>query len=139
MATVQDTRSLLQRTLADLQMYTDELEQGVAGYAATADQSATAAANTAVTVTLAAPEAENQWALAMIAWSYSEAPVAGQITVAVEGVDTVFDLDLGTSAGPGMYQFSPPLLCGDATEVTVTLGAGGGTAVGKLNVHAGEV
>jgi hypothetical protein len=129
-----DTRTRLQEALDELH----ELEDLERGYAAATAHTETAAADTAVTITLAAPGEGMQHALAAVFWSYDTAPTAGQLTVSAGG-SPVFDLDLGTSAGPGFYQFVPPLLAGDNAALEVTLGAGGGTAVGKLNIHAGTV
>jgi hypothetical protein len=103
-----------------------------------ADRVSAAAANTdtdtnaAAVVTLAAPT-RGRKAVAYVVWSYSAAPTGGRLTMA-SGADTFFDIDI-TAAGPGALK-PVPLPGEDATSIVVTLAAGGGGVVGKLNAYA---
>lgn len=91
----------------------------------------TAAANTAVVVTLAAVAGYRHY-LAEIIWSYDGEPTGGRLTVSgIEGDDV--DVDI-TAAGPGPL-FLAPLAGEVGAAVVVTLAAGGASVVGKLNVH----
>jgi len=99
---------------------------------ATTPQNATAAVNTAVTITVAGV-AGASIRLAMLSWSYSAAPTAGRVTVQ-DGATTVLDLDVGVSGfdqvplPPGGIKMSVGNSC------VVTLAAAGAAVIGKLNV-----
>lgn len=91
-------------------------------------------------VTLAAPVAQGAnstlWnVVRKIHYSYSAAPTGGGLTIA-EGALTLFQLDI-TGSGYGTVDFSPALQQPTAnTPLTITLLAGGGSVVSKLNVEA---
>jgi hypothetical protein len=92
---------------------------------------ATAAANTAVVVTLAAV-AGYRHHVPQVIWSYSAAPTGGRLSVS--GLDDTQTLDFDiTAGGPGAILF-PPLVGKVNTAVVITLAAGSGAVVGKLNV-----
>lgn len=95
---------------------------------------ATAAANTAVTITYAASGAQvnRPHAIRGLVWSYSGGTPVGSLTI-TEGGTTVFSIDI-TSEGPGFINW--PLGAGTSSniELAVTLAAGGSDIVGKLNV-----
>jgi hypothetical protein len=93
---------------------------------------ATAAANTAVTVTLAAVAGESH-RLTYLAYSYSASPTGGQITI-TDGGTTIFDLDVTSSWE--VFESLPPggIKCSTNSAVVLTLAAGGAGIVGKLNV-----
>jgi hypothetical protein len=88
------------------------------------------AANTAAIITIAGV-AGRKHILHQVQWSYSAAPVAGRLTVTVNAI-TVFDVDV-ISGGPG--GFGLEIAGGTNQAVVITLAAGGGTTVGKLNVQ----
>ena len=91
---------------------------------------ATAAANTAVVITLAAQTGYRHYLVQLI-WSYSATPTGGRVTITgLKGDD--YDWDI-TAAGPGPANF-PPIAGDVSTAVVVTLAAGSGAVVGKLNV-----
>ena len=91
---------------------------------------ATAAANTSVAITIAAVANRKHW-VHNVQWSYSENPIGGRLTVTSAGV-TKFDVDI-TTGGPG--GFSLEIVGGTNEQVVVTLAAGSGTCVGKLNIQ----
>lgn len=88
-------------------------------------------ANTAAVVTLAAT-AGWAWIVERIVWSYSATPTGGRLTI-VETETTVLDIDI-TSGGPGPFEVGEEYSAGAA--VVITLAAGSGSVVGKLNVKA---
>lgn len=88
------------------------------------------AANTAAIVTLAATAGKQHLVLGC-QWSYSTSPTGGRLTVTVNAV-TKFDIDI-TAGGPGGFNFSIP--GGTNQAVVITLAAGSGACVGKLNVQ----
>ena len=95
-------------------------------------QSGTAAANTAVTVTITGVAGQTI-RINALSGSYSAAPTAGTVTVVVNGV-TIFQADI-TAAGI----FSAPLpdgglICQAGQNAVVTLAAAGAAVVGRLNV-----
>lgn len=97
------------------------------------NESATAAADTAVVITLAAVPGVRHIVHAM-QWSYSATPTGGRLTVT--GLkDDDWDIDITTSI-PGGY--NSPLVGEINTAVVVTLAAGSGTVVGKLNIQRTE-
>lgn len=91
------------------------------------------AANTAAIITLAAV-ADKRHHIAQIIYSYSGAPAGGRLSITDGGV-TVFDQDITSGGSLGPLQFSNPLRFAVNSAVVITLAAGGGTVVGKLNVH----
>lgn len=92
---------------------------------------ATAAANTAVATTYTGVAGQRH-RLTYVAYSYNPAPTTGRLTV-TDGGATIFDLDLPAAVDreiplpPGGLQGSAGL------DMVITLAAGGGTSVGKLN------
>lgn len=95
-----------------------------------AGNTATAAADTVVTKTISGIALKSH-VMAACLYSYSETPVGGNITVK-NGAVTVLDLDI-IAGGPG--EILVPLRMDVAADLVVTLAAGGGTAVGTLNVY----
>ena len=94
-------------------------------------QTDTEAADTDVVITLAAQEKE--WnVLHAIQYSYSETPSGGGITVVIGGT-TVFDFDI--SGTEGTIEFPAPVYQKRNQAMVITLKAGGGTAVGTLNIQ----
>jgi hypothetical protein len=94
---------------------------------------ATAAADTAVVITLAASPGHRHLIHGM-QWSYSAAPTGGRLTVA-DGITTIFDVDI--TAAADRYDKVISMLKGSInTAMTITLAAGSGTVVGKLNVQS---
>ena len=95
-----------------------------------------AAGNAACTLTVAA-DPDNFWVLDWIAWSYSGDPTGGKCTVSIGGVN-VFEVDV-TSGGPGLLHFDQHELYNASQTkneaLQVTLAAGGGSVVGKLQIR----
>lgn len=87
-------------------------------------------ADTAAVVTLAAVT-DLEHVVHNIQWSYSDAPTGGKLTITVAAV-IVWEVDI-TAAGPG--GFGMPIAGDDNEAVVITLAAGGGSVVGKLNVQ----
>lgn len=96
---------------------------------ARAANTGTSSANAAVAITYAAVADRSHAIMGCIAWSYSATPT-GSLTVTADGV-TVFSMTILT-AGHGFIPFR--LAAGVNEDLVVTLGAGGGTTVGKINV-----
>lgn len=95
-------------------------------------QSATAAVNTAVTVTVGAVAGQAA-RITALSGSYSAAPTAGTLTVVVNGV-TIFQADI-TAAGLFTVPLPPGgLECQVGQAAVVTLTAAGAAVVGRLNV-----
>jgi hypothetical protein len=92
----------------------------------------TPAADTAAVVTLAAAGAGICNIVHQIVWSYSEMPTSGNLKVK-DGATTIFSVDV-TVGGPGPIRFEPGIKGTVNTAMTITLAAGGGTCVGKVNV-----
>ena len=92
-------------------------------------QYATAAADTAVTITLAAGTLKEHRVHGII-WSYDADPTGGALTIA-DDVGNNMSVDI-TTGGPGFLPL--PVLSTEGDAVTITLAAGGGTVVGKLTV-----
>lgn len=93
--------------------------------------SATAAANTAVIITYAANVKERH-VLGGVVSSYSAAPTGGNIKVENGVGSTIFQADI-IAGGPVSIVFEPPLAGSPNTAMIITLAAGSGTVVGKLN------
>jgi hypothetical protein len=135
--TTRDTRSQTAKHLDALAEQTDDLEMLLDGFPASAAHVVTGTADTATVITLAAPAAGSQHALGSVTWSYSAAPADGTLVITAGGVD-VFRQNLGTDVRDTI-SFTPMLLCGDAAEVVITLGAGGAGVTGTLSLHAGVI
>lgn len=89
------------------------------------------AADTAAVVTYAAVPTKRH-VITGVAWSYSAAPTGGSLTIA-DGATTIHQVAI-TAAGPGSIEFPRPIAGEINTAMTVTLAAGSGTVVGKVNV-----
>lgn len=87
-------------------------------------------ANTAAVITLAATPSYQHF-IHGVQWSYSAAPTGGKLTITVAG-STVFEVDI-TASGPGGFNFGIP--GGTNQAVVVTLAAGTGSIVGKVNAQ----
>jgi hypothetical protein len=94
--------------------------------------SATAAANTAVSITVTGVAGQSI-RLQHLSASYSAAPTGGTLTVVVNAV-TIWQADI--IAGGPMLASLPPggLLCQAGQNAVITLTAAGAAVVGKLNV-----
>ena len=90
----------------------------------------TSGANAAVTLTYAA-DPVGAHVITDVLVSYSPAPAGGLLTVKRAAV-TVRECHIST-AGPDHIRFTPPIMGLKNEAVSVTLAAGGGTAVGKVN------
>src|SRR5262245_19707640 len=100
------------------------------GIRTTPDWRVTSAANAAGTVTVPAPTypgEANQ--VSRLVWSYRSDPTGGNIVV-MDGSTTLLDFDI-TSAGPGFIWFPTGWTITPQSALTLTIHAGGGTAVGK--------
>jgi hypothetical protein len=97
-------------------------------------RTATAAANTAVVITLPAGGASQVRALSAIHASYTGQPTAGGLTLVSTGQAT-YTIDIA-SAGAAAIDFGGAYRGMPGQTLVVTLAAGGGTVVGKLNVLA---
>jgi hypothetical protein len=99
-----------------------------------------ASANAAAVINdsnVAAKRPDNFWVLDWVAWSYSGDPTGGKLTIALGGT-TIFEVDI-TSGGPGLLNFDKNSLY-DRNQtknqtLTITLAAGGGSVVGKLQAR----
>ena len=101
-------------------------------------QSATAAANTAVAITLPA-DPEQCHVVCRVDWSYDGAPTGGKVTITA-GSTTLRELHI-VEGGPGLMDWykdlNNPGIHNDDTKgeaVTVTLTAGGASVVGTLGL-----
>ena len=90
----------------------------------------TGAPNTAVVITLPVSAARREFA-GSIVWSYSAAPTGGRLTVAGGGFGIDVDIIAG---GPDYIPFAIPQHATDDVPIVITLAAGGGVIVGKLNL-----
>ena len=94
------------------------------------DHFVTGAPNADVTITLASARARHEFA-GCILWSYSDTPTGGRLTVTGGG----FNLDVDIIAGgPDHIPFSIPQHAMNDEDIVITLAAGGGAVVGKLNL-----
>lgn len=85
------------------------------------------AADTAAVITLTGV-AGSRHVIDVIHASYSATPTGGGITI-VSGVDTILSVDI-----PDLYKdIRGPFLGGVGETVVITLAAGSGTVVGKVN------
>lgn len=93
--------------------------------------SGTAAANTAVTLTINGVAGQTI-RITELSFSYSAAPTAGSVTVVVNGV-TILQFDI-TAAGPTAIPLPPGgLKCQSGQNAVITLAAAGAAVVGRLN------
>ena len=67
-----------------------------------------------------------------VAWSYSGGTPTGRLTIGDGYSSTYFDIDI-VSSGPGFIPFEPPLAGGPSSNLILTLYAGGGSTIGKIN------
>ncbi len=99
---------------------------------------ATAAANNAVAITLAAPGVGFRHVIYDLQVSYDidpdSIPAVGGITITEDGV-LVFDVDI-TKSGPAPLYFRDGLEFADNAAVVVTLIAGGAGVTGKSNFQS---
>jgi hypothetical protein len=85
----------------------------------------------AAVITLAAAS-DTRYVLHEVQWSYSAAPAAGALTVAVGvGPTTILSVDI-TAAGPGAFQLLKFGALGE--QMIITLADPGGSIVSKLSV-----
>lgn len=90
-------------------------------------------ADTAAVITLAAA-AGTRHVVDKVFGSYSAAPTGGSLTIALTVAGSAVSLVVAiTAAGPFDFDFPVPLQGDENTEITITLAAGSGTVVGKLN------
>jgi hypothetical protein len=88
------------------------------------------ASNTAAIITYAALTGYSH-VLAGLKWSYDAAPTGGNLKI-TDGGTLVFSEDI-TAAGPGFFDFEPPIMGTPGAAVVITLAAGGGGISGKVN------
>lgn len=106
---------------------------------------APATANTAATVTLAAPTDGSHWTIDLIEWSYSGTPVStntptvGSLTISWTVSGTTYNKILYiTTSGPG-WTLGPknePFNFPSNTAVTIALAAGGSGVYGSVYPNA---
>ena len=87
--------------------------------------------NTAAQLTYAAA-ADRRHALSGVAWSYDAAPTGGELKIEDGSGNTVFRVKI-TSAGPGVFYFTPAKLGSLNTALIVTLAAGGSGVSGIVS------
>jgi hypothetical protein len=86
-----------------------------------------AAANAAAAITISG--VSNRIAtIHTVAWSYSDTPTGGKLTLT--GGNVNYEVDI-TASGPGVLDLD--YAAASDGNVTITLAAGGGTVVGKVN------
>lgn len=90
------------------------------------------AVNTAAVVTLAAGGGGVRHFITGVAWSYDAAPTAGSLTI-TDGGATVFKVDI-TNAGPGFFDWCPPMRCTANSAVVATLAAAGAAVSGIVSL-----
>lgn len=100
---------------------------------ATTADTATAAANTADTLTYAAIDGLHH-ALQSLIVSYSGTPTGGNVKVEDGAGTTVFSCDI-TAAGPTIIPFPRPLMGSQNKALVITLAAGGSGVVGRINAQ----
>lgn len=66
-----------------------------------------------------------------VAWSYSGAPTGGNLKIE-DGTDTIFSVDI-TAAGHNSISFGRGKRGTRGNALVITLAAGGGAVVGKVN------
>lgn len=90
------------------------------------------AANTAAVLTYAADTLGRRWTVGSIHYSYSAAPTGGRLTIQDGTGNVIFDRDI-PATGPGDILFPFPRAGSVNTDLIITLAAGSGAVVGKLN------
>ena len=100
----------------------------------TANDLAAPAANTAAVVTYAAGAGNLANAISGVIWSYSAAPTGGYLTI-TDGSNVIRKI-LIASAGQGQLHFSPPIKGSPATQLVITLAAGGAGITGTIQAEA---
>lgn len=90
------------------------------------------AANTAAVLRYNADGPGRMHVLSGVAWSYDGDPTGGRLKIEDGAGNTVFDESI-TKGGPGEFFFDPPFQGSPNTDLVITLAAGGGTVVGKVN------
>ena len=91
------------------------------------------AANTAAIITLVAT-ASVRHVVDLVTGGYDNTPTAGSLTIACTVQGTAVSQVMPITQGGGfVLRFDPPLQADENTAVTITLAAGGGVVVGKLN------
>lgn len=104
---------------------------GLAIRGSTAHRSTGTALNTAATVALSA-DTQRGIVIGGVIFSYKGTTTpTGRLTIE-SGSETLFDVDINNDQ-VNQIDFDPPLLCGKSEAVTITLGAGGAAATGKVN------
>ena len=91
----------------------------------------TAAANTAVSITLTGV-AGQRTRITHLSFSYSAAPTAGTVTIVVNAV-TVFQLDVTGTGDQSVPLPDGGIICAAGQNAVITLTAAGAAVVGKLN------
>lgn len=91
-------------------------------------------ANTAAVVTLPAGGAGTRNVVDQIFFSYSASPTNGSLVI-TDGGATVISVAI-TATGLQSMVFVRPYVAAENSAVVVTLAAGGGSVVGKLNVQS---
>jgi hypothetical protein len=90
------------------------------------------AANTPAVVTYAGLPGRRHF-LSGFTWSYSSAPVGGNVQIEDGTGSVVFSLDI-TTAGAGFIPFAPPKGGTPGAAMVITLAAGGAGVQGKLSI-----
>lgn len=111
--------------------------------ASSVNQSVGGAANQAATVSLQGSStgviggaAQNPAVeISSVWWSYSGTPTGGRLTITDGSANNWIDVDI-TAGGPGFINFVPPVQMLAATNMLVTLAAGGSGVTGKVGVNA---
>lgn len=95
------------------------------------NDTAAPANDTIATVTYAAAGAGISHLISGVGWSYNDTPnEQGRIWI-LDGIETVFDLDV-TNAGPGFFTFDPPKRGRANRAMVINLAAAG--CAGKLSI-----
>jgi len=89
--------------------------------------------NVDMVVTYAAAGDSLSHVITGVAWSYSDTPTAGRLTIEDGEANIVFDIDI-TLDGAGAVVFPEPKMGSVNTDMIVRLYAGGDAVAGKLNV-----
>ena len=100
---------------------------------ASTDLSVQPAGDTVATIVLAAPGAGRRNVISGVAWSYTAAPANGNLRIHDGAGHTFLSVDI-IAGGPGFIPFDPGLGAGSNRQIILTLAAGGGVILGKLNV-----